>query len=50
MGLSSESSMRVVGGSTHESLVVDRDHARQTSEEIVAVVEAVLTGQSLVTR
>jgi pimeloyl-ACP methyl ester carboxylesterase len=48
--LSSESSMRVVEGSTHESLVVDRDHARQTSEEIVRVVEAVRSGQPLVTR
>jgi hypothetical protein len=42
--------MRVVEGSTHLSLVVDRDHARQTSEEIVAVVESVRTGQPLVTR
>lgn len=46
--LSSESRMRVVEGSTHESLVVDRDHARQTSEEIVEVVEAVRSGQPLV--
>jgi pimeloyl-ACP methyl ester carboxylesterase len=45
--LSSESSIRVVVGSTHTSLVVDRDHARQTSEEIVRVVEAVRTGQLL---
>jgi pimeloyl-ACP methyl ester carboxylesterase len=45
--LSSESSIRVVEGSTHTSLVVDRDHARQTSEEIVRVVEAVRTGQPL---
>jgi pimeloyl-ACP methyl ester carboxylesterase len=49
-GLSSESSMRVVKGSTHSSLVVDRDHARQTSEEIVTEVEAVRSGQPLVTR
>jgi hypothetical protein len=48
--LSSNSSMRVVEGSTHESLVVDQEHARQTSEEIVEVVEAVRTGQPLVTR
>jgi pimeloyl-ACP methyl ester carboxylesterase len=46
--LSSESSMRVVEGSTHESLIVDWDHARQTSEEIVRVVEAVRSGQPLV--
>jgi pimeloyl-ACP methyl ester carboxylesterase len=45
--LSSESSMRVVEGSTHESLVVDQDHARQTSAEIVRVVEAVRSGQPL---
>jgi pimeloyl-ACP methyl ester carboxylesterase len=45
--LSSDSSMRVVGGSTHLSLVVDRDHARQTSEEIVEVVEAVRNDQPL---
>jgi pimeloyl-ACP methyl ester carboxylesterase len=45
--LSSESSMRVVEGSTHSSLLVDRDHASQTSEEIVRVVEAVGSGQPL---
>ena len=48
--LLSNSSMRVVQGSTHVSLVVDRDHARQSSEEIVEVVEAVRTGQPLVAR
>jgi pimeloyl-ACP methyl ester carboxylesterase len=48
--LSSNSSMRVVEGSTHVSLVVDRDHARQTSEEIVEVVEAVRSDQPLVAR
>jgi pimeloyl-ACP methyl ester carboxylesterase len=48
--LSSNSTLRVVEGSTHVSLVVDRDHARQTSEEILEVVEAVRTGQPLVTR
>jgi pimeloyl-ACP methyl ester carboxylesterase len=48
--LSSESSMRIVEGSTHTSLVVDWDHAGQTSEEIVEVVEAVRSGQPLVTR
>jgi pimeloyl-ACP methyl ester carboxylesterase len=46
--LSSDSSMRVVEGSTHESLVVDRDYARQTSEQIVEVVEAVRSGKPLV--
>ncbi len=45
--LSSNSSQRVVEGSTHVSLVVDRDHAKQTSEEIVEVVEAVRTDQPL---
>jgi pimeloyl-ACP methyl ester carboxylesterase len=45
--LSSESSMRVVEGSTHSSLVVDRENARQTCEEIVAVVEAVRRGRPL---
>ena len=48
--LSANSTQRVVEGSTHLSLVVDRDHARQTSEEIVEVVEAVRSGQSLVAR
>jgi pimeloyl-ACP methyl ester carboxylesterase len=48
--LSSNSAQRVVEGSTHLSLVVDRDHARQTSEEIVKVVEAVRTGQPLIAR
>jgi hypothetical protein len=48
--LSSNSTQRVVEGSTHASLVVDRDHARQTSEEIVEVVEAVRTGRPLVAR
>jgi pimeloyl-ACP methyl ester carboxylesterase len=45
--LSSGSTQRVVEGSTHLSLVVDRDHARQTSKEIVEVVEAVGSGQPL---
>jgi pimeloyl-ACP methyl ester carboxylesterase len=48
--LSSNSTQRVVEGSTHLSLVVDRDHARQTSEEIVKVVKAVRSGQPLVAR
>ena len=48
--LSSNSTQRVVEGSTHVSLVVDRGHARQTSEEILEVVEAVRTGQPLVAR
>jgi pimeloyl-ACP methyl ester carboxylesterase len=46
--LSSNSTQRVVEGSTHLSVVVDRDHAGQTSEEIVEVVEAMRTGQPLV--
>ena len=45
--LSSNSTQHVVEGSTHLSVVVDRDHARQTSEEIVEVVEAVRSGQPL---
>jgi hypothetical protein len=48
--LSSNSTQRVVDGSTHLSLVVDRGHAGQTSREIVRVVEAVRTGQPLVAR
>jgi pimeloyl-ACP methyl ester carboxylesterase len=48
--LSSNSSQRVVEGSTHVSLVVDRGHARQTSEEILKVVEAVRTGKLLLAR
>ena len=44
--LSSNSSMRVVEGSTHSSVVVDRDHARQTSASILEVVEAVRRGQA----
>ena len=42
--LSSKSAQRVIKGSTHLSLVVDRGHAGQTSEEIVEVVEAVRSG------
>jgi pimeloyl-ACP methyl ester carboxylesterase len=45
--LSSDSTLRVVEGSTHESLVVDRDHAGKTSEEVMRVVEAVRTGRPL---
>jgi pimeloyl-ACP methyl ester carboxylesterase len=45
--LSPNSSQRVVEGSTHVSLVVDRGHAKQTSEEIVEVVEAVRTDRPL---
>jgi uncharacterized protein YdbL (DUF1318 family) len=48
--LSANSTQRVVEGSTHLSLVVDREHARQTSEEIVEVVKAVRIGQPLVAR
>ena len=46
--LSSNSTQRVVEGSTHVSLVVDGDHARQTSASILDLVEAVRTGQPLV--
>jgi pimeloyl-ACP methyl ester carboxylesterase len=46
-GLSSNSNQRVVEGSKHLSVVVDRDHARQTSKEIVEVVQAVRTDQPL---
>ncbi len=48
--LSSNSTLRVVEGSTHASLVVDGGHARQTSEEIMEVVEAVRSGQPIVAR
>jgi pimeloyl-ACP methyl ester carboxylesterase len=42
--LSSNSTQRVVEDSTHLSLVVDRGHAGQTSEEIEEVVKAVRSG------
>jgi pimeloyl-ACP methyl ester carboxylesterase len=45
--LSSNSTQRVVGGSTHLSVVVDRDHARQTSTSILDVVQAVRNDQPL---
>jgi pimeloyl-ACP methyl ester carboxylesterase len=45
--LSSNSTQRVVEGSTHLSLVVDRDHASQTSASILEVVEAVRSDQPL---
>ena len=45
--LSSNSSQRVVEGSTHSSVVVDRDHAGQTSASILEVVEAVRSDQPL---
>ena len=45
--LSSNSNQRVVEGSTHLSLVVDRDHASQTSASILEVVEAVRSDQPL---
>jgi pimeloyl-ACP methyl ester carboxylesterase len=48
--LSSNSSQRVVEGSTHLSLVVDRNHARQSSEQIVGVVKAVRSGRPLIAR
>jgi pimeloyl-ACP methyl ester carboxylesterase len=45
--LSSNSSMRVVEDSTHSAVVVDMDHARQTSASILEVVDAVLSDQPL---
>jgi pimeloyl-ACP methyl ester carboxylesterase len=45
--LSSNSTQRVVGDSTHLSLVVNRDHARQTSASFLEVVEAVSSDQPL---
>jgi pimeloyl-ACP methyl ester carboxylesterase len=45
--LSSNSTQRVVEGSTHLSVVVDRDHASQTSASILEVVEAVRNDQPL---
>jgi pimeloyl-ACP methyl ester carboxylesterase len=45
--LSSNSSQRVVEGSTHSSVVVDRDHAGQSSASILEVVEAVRSDQPL---
>ena len=44
--LSSNSSLRVVEGSTHSSVVVDKDHASQTSASVLEVVEAVRRGQA----
>ena len=45
--LSSNSSLRVVEGSTHASVVVNRDHATQVSAAILGVVEAVRSDQPL---
>ena len=45
--LSSNSTRRVVAGSDHTSVVLNRYHARVTSEEILKVVEAARTGQAL---
>jgi hypothetical protein len=45
--LSSNSTQRVVEGSTHSSVVVDRDHASQTSASILEVAEAVRSDQPL---
>jgi hypothetical protein len=39
--------MRVVEGATDDSLVLSRNDAHQTSEEIVRVVETVRTGGPL---
>ena len=46
-GLSSDSTFRIIEGSDHVSVVVNRSHAQQTSEEILKVVESVRTGQPL---
>lgn len=46
-GLSSDSAFCAVAGSDHASVVLNRDQARQTSEEILNVVKAVRTGQPL---
>jgi pimeloyl-ACP methyl ester carboxylesterase len=45
--LSSDSTMRVVEGATDDSLVLSRNDAHQTSEEIVRVVKTVRTGGPL---
>ncbi len=45
--LSSDSTHRVIEGSTHVSLVVQQSHAKQTSAEILRVVDAVRTGRTL---
>ena len=45
--LSSNSSQRIVEGSAHSTVVVDRDHARQTSVSILEMVEAVRSDQPL---
>ena len=45
--LSSNSTRRVIEGSDHGSVITNQHHAQQTSEEMLTVVEAVRTGQSL---
>jgi hypothetical protein len=45
--LSSNSTRNVIEGSDHGSVITNQHHAKQTSEEILKVVEAVRTGQSL---
>jgi pimeloyl-ACP methyl ester carboxylesterase len=45
--LSSNSTHRVIEGSDHGSVITNRRHAQQTSEEILKVVEVVRTGQPL---
>jgi pimeloyl-ACP methyl ester carboxylesterase len=45
--LSSNSTRRVIEGSDHGSVITNQHHAQQTSEEILKLVEAVRTGQSL---
>jgi hypothetical protein len=47
VNLSSNSTRRVIEGSDHGSVITNQHHAQQTSEEILTVVEAVRTGQSL---
>ncbi len=46
-GLSSNSGYHLVDGATHMSLVLKQEHAHQTSEAILNVVEAARTGQPL---
>jgi hypothetical protein len=46
-GLSSNNAFRVIAGSDHASVVLNKGHAPQTSEEILEVVGAVRTGQPL---
>ena len=47
VGLSTNSSHRVIEGATHLALTYQREHARATSAAIAQVVEAARTGQPL---